>query len=115
MRDVAAELGAAGAERAARAPASFSGPATTSGSPTAPGGRERRQRVLARLDRADEEQVAVVRCPPGAKRGSTPLGVTVTFAGGDAVAGDDVALRPLGDDEHVVGAARRPRDDERGR
>ena len=45
--------------RAARAASasSFSGPTTTSGSPTACGGRERRERVLPRLDRADEEHV----------------------------------------------------------
>jgi len=31
---------------------------------------------------------------------------------GDTVEGDDVAARPFGDDEHLVGVAGRPRDDE---
>ena len=80
--DVAAHVGAARAQLAARAPAPSRARRRRAAGPTASRRVERRERVLARLDRADEEHDSRPCAPsPGEKAGSTPCGVTVIFSG----------------------------------
>ncbi len=74
---------------------------------------ERGERVLATLDRADEEQVGgAVRSRSRRERRVDAVRRHRHPSGRNAVQLDDVALRPLGDGEHVVGATRGARDDE---
>ena len=92
LRDVAAQVARrARAARAASA-ASFSGPTTTSGSPTASAAASAASWFLRGCTAPTASTyVAERRLSPGAKAGSTPFGVTTTFSGGEAVEPDEVA------------------------
>ena len=86
LGDVAAQVGAA-APQLGRELASFSGPATTSGRPTARAASSAASGFL-RAWIAPTKRTYPPCSPPGANAGSTPFGVTVTFAAGTPVARD---------------------------
>ena len=74
-------------------------------------GLERRELVLARLDRADREHVVACAAVAGPEHGSTPFGVTTTAVGREPVQLDEIAARALRHREHTRGAAGRARHD----
>ena len=96
---------------AVRARGSFSGPATTSGRPTACCRGQRRERVLALLHGSDEEQVAVAATVPGAERGVDAVRRDGDLLRRDPVQLDRIGLRSLRHREHAVGTACGARND----
>ena len=109
--DVAAQVGAAGAqgldERFVPLRAD-----DDERHPDGPRSGERGERVLARLDAAHEEEIAVVAAVRRAELRAGSERRDGDLLRGDAVELDEVVARPLRNGEHVRGATRRPWHDE---